>query len=121
MKYTLIDGVRRNRQYPNDFQIPTPAEKAMVQPGSFVKIGAEFKIHPDEKDDPIMGERFWVIVSEIKGSRYRGIINNDLVYTPNHGLMCDHFIDFEARHILATQVRRLPPGMGLIHKLKGSP
>lgn len=92
----LINGVERNRAHPDRFQIPSEQERQGVQPGAFAKIGIE---SPDGS-----GERFWVKVEgRVEGEcsgRYRGVISNDLVHTPEHGMKDADPIEFGAEHVL---------------------
>lgn len=95
MPYTLIDGVQRNAENPRAFQIPTTEQVLQVGRGNFVKVGAEFPNH-----GRVNAERFWVRVTAIVGGRFKGKVNNDLVYTPLHGLSFNDEIEFESKHIL---------------------
>lgn len=89
---TLIDGVVRSAANPVRFQIPTGDEKAAVASGDHVKIGVEM---PSGR-----GERFWVKVSSKDGDLIHGVVDNDLVYTDEHGLDDTDAVSFEPRHIL---------------------
>jgi hypothetical protein len=87
MRPDLIDGVERNKQHPQTFEIPTDEQKDNVFADDFVKIGVE-------------GERFWVRVTIRDGAHYVGQIKSYLV--GKWGLKFDDEIAFEAKHILAV-------------------
>lgn len=88
----LIDGVERNRKNPRTFSIPTLQERTGIEPGTYVKVGVEKRGGN--------GERFWVKVSGMRGEEYEGIIDNDLVYTEQHGLEYRDVILFGPEHVL---------------------
>ena len=95
----FIDGVQRNKQYPDSFDIPSDALKEGIAIGSVVKIGIE--IDPADGDGP-GGERFWVKVmaTNHEGIRkvYLGEILNTLVVFDAGP---SDLIVFKGRHILA--------------------
>lgn len=101
MPYTLIDAAKRHRENPRTFPIPSKEMISSVGRGNFVKIGAEFPNHGN-----VNGERFWVRVTAITGSTFTGKVNNDLVYTQQHGLKLNDEISFESKHILDVYPQR---------------
>lgn len=101
--YTLIDGAMRHAECPT-FSIPEPSVRNGCEPGAVVKIGVEFtnpkgrrRIYP-----PCNGERFWVRVTAINpmGKRYRGEVDNDLLFTDAHGLRLGDLVTFGPEHVL---------------------
>jgi hypothetical protein len=123
LPYTLIDAEARHRANPRTFDAPSRPVIASLKPGDLVKIGAEFdvRVKLGDTDPPLRAawegrigaeaagnigaERFWVRLTEvekgIKGARkFRGTIENDLVYKAHHGLDDGQQIAFEGRHIL---------------------
>ncbi|WP_420588210.1 hypothetical protein [Bacterioplanoides sp.] len=72
--------------HPDTFEAPTPEELAQVRKGSYVKVCAE-------------PERFWVLVERVIDGKVQGVINNDLVFSDKHGLVCDQRISFELDNI----------------------
>lgn len=100
-QYTLIDAQKRNQENPRTFPVPSREILASVGRGSIVKIGVEFK-----KFGNITGERFWVYVTEIGAGTFKGKVNNDLVYTPMHGLKLNDMVSFDAKHILDVWPQR---------------
>ena len=61
----LLDAVERNREHPETFLIPGPAELAEIHEGDFVQLGVGWKGEGERKAG---GERFWVQVTR-KGLR----------------------------------------------------
>lgn len=64
----LLNGMKRNKEYPTTFPIPSYEEKLKVGVGSILKVV-----------DTKYGERFWVIVKEfILDELMIGVIDNEL-------------------------------------------
>lgn len=87
-EWTLIDAVARHAANPDTFDIPSSEEIADIKVDDYVKIGMEKRGG---------GERFWVIVKEIKDDHFVGAVNNDLIYVD---LELDAPIEFEAKNVL---------------------
>jgi hypothetical protein len=102
--YGLIDGEKRNAEHPDTFEIPSAEDRADLEVGTYAKIGVE-------GEDGMPGERFWVLVQENAGGRFKGEINNDLVYTDLHGLSGGDTIEFGPEHVLTLE----PPKPGITH------
>lgn len=81
------DAQRMHKMYPDTFEAPSLEELTAVRVGSLVKICA---------DDV---ERFWVLVSDVKGDRLQGSVDNDLLHSEVHQLKSDDVVSFELRHI----------------------
>lgn len=90
MKSKFIDAQEMQRLNPETFEAPTLEELSKIAVNQHVKICAE-------------GERFWILVTEIKGNRVSEMIDNDLVKTDEHGLKYGDTVIFEKRHIYQTQ------------------
>ena len=95
---SLTDAQEMQRKNPRTFSAPTADEIMALRTRAHVKVCAG-------------RERFWVqitaasfIVYDPFRSTFRGRIDNDLVYTTEHGLLCDDIITFEGRHIYSTNV-----------------
>lgn len=96
----FMDGAELNRQNPNSFFIPSPEDVAAIIPGDRIKIGLERDAVPGE----INGERFWLEVTDVKGTGQDRRITGELI---------DALIVFnidlgeeftvEARHVLDIQ------------------
>lgn len=107
-RYTLIDAGQKHRDHPESFEVPDALALLRIVPGAFVKVGAKFT--SDAPDVIPRAERFWLIVRTV-GIPLTGEINNDLVYTAEHGLKCGDILPFELRHVLdvmTTEEARRP-------------
>ncbi|EJN05559.1 hypothetical protein [Phyllobacterium sp. YR531] len=69
----LIDGVQRNKDYPDQFWMPPQEQRERLQAGQSAKVGLEIAD---------TGERFWVIITRVERQgeslRYWGRVDNDL-------------------------------------------
>lgn len=123
-KYALLDGEAMNREHPDTFGLPSNHEIGNLRKGNYIKIGATFA--PNRRNGSLQfklwqakvgpltaanttTERFWVLLTTDPFQvdnvlRYRGIIDNDLAYTPEHGLRFGATITVERKHILATNI-----------------
>jgi len=64
----LESGLERHRAHPVSFEIPDVRDKAAIRPGDRVKLMWSVKRFP--------GERMWVTVTNRKGDRLVGILDN---------------------------------------------
>jgi hypothetical protein len=122
----LIDAFEMHRLYPKTFNRLSPDEIDLIRPGDHVKVGVNFDPAVKLSDqrgagrslwlakageaqfNKTDGERFWVIVTEIGAEptarrRFKGTVDNDLVYTENHGYAYKSVIEFEARNLLSRE------------------
>ncbi len=90
--FTLIDGVERNAENPDTFEIPTLEERLAVQPGDYAKVGFECE------DQDLGGERMWVQVERIEDGQWIGTLANDPMVIPS--LRFGDEVRFEAKHII---------------------
>ena len=82
----FIDAQKRHEQYPESFEVHHIEDLiAFVEPGDYVKI-----CHQDP------GERFWVLVDVVQGTKLQGRVANELVYAP---FDFQDPVTFEHRHI----------------------
>ncbi|PRC93501.1 hypothetical protein [Solimicrobium silvestre] len=81
------DAQQMHKMYPATFEAPSSDELSEVRVGSLVKICA----------DDI--ERFWVKVTDVKGDRLQGTVDNNLLHSDAHQLKSDDVVSFELRHI----------------------
>lgn len=86
-KRKLTDAQAMQVLYPETFEAPT-VEQLMK-----VKVGTSVKVCIADLERP------WVTVTEITGDKIRGILDNELVFTGQHGLRLGDYITFEKRHI----------------------
>lgn len=90
-RWHLGDGVERNREFPDTFEIPSEAIRHSVQPGDAVKLMFEMKSGP--------GERMWVDVVKVGRRRLVGTLCNEPVFIPR--LMPGDEIRFRREHIIS--------------------
>lgn len=88
-RWHLGSGVRRNRDHPDTFHIPTEAEKATIKPGVTVK---------QMFDMSDFGERMWVDVVAVKRRHIVGRLVNTPVGIPR--LDSGDMIKFKRKHII---------------------
>lgn len=91
--WSLRDVVAWNAQHPEAF--PIPEDTSGVVPGALVKL----VFLPDEG----IGERMWVLVTEVDGDRMVGVLDNDPAAIM--GLLAGDRIEFERRHVLDLDAR----------------
>lgn len=92
----LINVEQRNFANPENFKIRPFEERTSVRPGQKVKVGVEFPQLPSG----VHGERFWVHVSSKDKQGYVGAVDNELVFTDQHGLKLHDVIRFRADNIM---------------------
>lgn len=93
MKYTLIDGVQRNKEHPNTFYIPSEKDKKKVTVGLLCKLGFE----PTEDAEEIGGERMWVEVISADGDNFVGTLRNMPLFMP---IEFGEEVAFNSKHII---------------------
>jgi Uncharacterized protein conserved in bacteria (DUF2314) len=89
-RWHLGSGVRRNRQNPDTFFIPSEKERDAVAPGMEVKLTFEMRDG--------WGERMWVTVVGLKGRKLIGKLDNMPVGIPR--LLAGDEIKFKREHII---------------------
>ncbi len=95
-KYELFTAHHAEAHF--DINTPTKDLIKKIDKGYFLKVGV---IVPKTGH----AERFWVIVEDRKGHRFRVRVNNDLVYRMEHGLDEGTEMEIEDIHVLGL----LPP------------
>lgn len=84
MAHVFSDAQKLKRDHPKTFGVPTVKQLAKLKKGYYVKVS-----HNEE--------RFWVILTEVRGKRLKGTVTNALVYDQPFSL--DDTIIFEKRHV----------------------
>jgi hypothetical protein len=97
MSFTFINGVARNREHPQTFQIPGKIEKKNLVVGDFVKVGIEL---PKETKTTPRGERFWVQLTSVNGDSLMGQIDNELLIKDAIGYNYGDEISFTKAEVL---------------------
>lgn len=93
-KVKLIDAQKMNKLHPTTFEVPSKEELDGIKEGDSVKIGTKVGI----------GERFWVTVTSVDGGAIKGVVNNDLVLTHEHGLVFDDEIEFKKKNVYSIYI-----------------
>jgi hypothetical protein len=92
MKVEFTDAQKMHRLHPSTFQVPSPKELEALKAGDYVKVCAG-------------RERFWVQITSRSGIHLYGNINNDLIFSSEHGLFDKDYVGFEERHVYAIFLR----------------
>jgi hypothetical protein len=85
-KVSFIDAQQMSKDHPDTFEAPDANQLAVLQVGDIVKVCPG-------------SERFWAEIKEIEGSTITAVVDNDLIYTEQHGLQLGDYIQFEKQHI----------------------
>lgn len=93
-RWHLGDGVIRNREHPDTFDIPEDDEKALIQSGMFVKLMFEMKDG--------WCERMWVQVTRIDRRRMVGELRNQPIGIPR--LTSGAEVRFTRDHVIDIDV-----------------
>ena len=94
---TLRNAQQLARLRPLTFEVPVQERLDRVAPGSLVKICAVAPQHSGDVEAG--GERFWVEVMTRQGNRLTGRVDNQLVYTEEHGLSYGDVVAFSIENI----------------------
>lgn len=95
-RWKLGDGDQLNREYPQSFWVPSPNEKAAIEPGDIVKLIFEPSFFPPGSEK--IGERMWVRVTRVGSCQIEGRLDNDPMCFPR--LAYDDKIKFEKKHVI---------------------
>jgi|SRR5581483_9122969 len=82
--FLLIDSAQRAKEHSNSWAHPHQEALNQIEPGYFVKVGVT---HPE-----LSGERFWGIVKQRKGRNLVIQVDQDLIYTAQHGIRDRDFL-----------------------------
>lgn len=85
-KVNFIDAQQMKKEHPDTFEAPNQKELNKIKVDSLVKICVE-------------GERFWTVVTKVENDTITAIVNNELVMTHKHGLMCYDVLTFEKKNV----------------------
>ena len=77
-----------NKQHPDTFFVPSKRELNNLKPLDTVKVACN-------------GERFWTIITEIKKSYITVKVENDLLFTEEHGIKYGDIIRFKIDNIFS--------------------
>lgn len=99
-RWKLGDGDKKNREHPETFWVPSPQEKAQIEPGDLVKVMFEPRLFPPGADR--IGERMWVRVTKVGRRRLEGWLDNDPICFPR--LEWRDTIKFELKHVVDIEI-----------------
>lgn len=91
-RWRLGSGVRRNREHPETFWIPSTKEREAIRPGMDVKLMYETKSGPEV--------RMWVTVTQVRRRKLVGKLVSVPVLVPH--LMLGGKVKFKRDHIIDT-------------------
>jgi hypothetical protein len=94
----LSDGIALAKEFPYTFEIPSKKTLKKLKKGDLVKLIFEIESNDDEATS---AERMWVKIQEQKGKSLTGLLDNKPKFIQN--LKIGDLIDFEERHIIATE------------------
>ena len=86
MKTKFVNAQSMAKKNPLTFEVPTNEELNTIDTGSNVKVCTG-------------DERFWVEVTEVKGNKITGEVNNDLINTRIHGLKLHDIVTFFKKNV----------------------
>ena len=97
-KFSLIDAVEFQKQHPQTFELPDDWNRRHIGVGEWAKLMFHFPVnrYPEV-------ERMWVRVTEVTGSGYKGVLDNNP--TNIEFIRSDEVIAFEPCHVISI----LPP------------
>lgn len=84
---SFVDAQQKARDYPQTFNAPSSSELQCIAPGCHVKVC--------ETDC----ERFWIQVTAVTRDGITGVVDNDLICTPFHGLNYGDVVTVQPRHV----------------------
>ena len=85
-KITYVDAQAMAVKHPKTFEVPSTEELASIEPGCFVKVCTG-------------RERFWVLVTKIRGNIVTGKVDNKLFTVP---LRLGQSISFDKKNIYSV-------------------
>lgn len=82
-----LNAKQKKLDYPDTFYCPDDESLDSIKVNSVVKVAT-------------YQERFWVVVSKVDEEIIQGYVNNDLVYTKKHGLICGRLVELRKCNVL---------------------
>lgn len=104
--WELESAEERNRANPRSFGIASLEERTSLEPGALVKL--LFLFLNEENGREIVGcERMWVRVSEVRGGRYAGTLEDSPVTST---VLADgDVVEFLPEHVATVMIPRTDP------------
>lgn len=98
--WALESAVEYHQLEPETFDIPDEASRRGLQPGDFAKL--IFVIAVEEDEEPIT-DRMWVVVREIVGDTYFGLLDNEPDIDENDEFWLGTELPFGQEHVIEVQ------------------
>lgn len=99
--WELRDSEETSRAFPGSFAIPSVEARRGLQLGDFAKL--VFEVSVDDPEHPVGVERMWVVVREIAGDRYFGLLDNEPDIDENDEFWLGSEIPFGPEHVIEIQ------------------
>jgi len=98
--WCLESGLERHLLHPESFEIPDEAVRRGLQPGDFAKL--IFVVAVEDEEAPIV-ERMWVVVREVAGDSYFGLLDNEPDIGENDEFWIGTEVPFGQEHVIDVQ------------------
>lgn len=98
--WRLESGEAYHQLNPETFEIPDESVRRALRIGDFAKL--IFAVAVEDDEDPIY-ERMWVVVREIAGSGYFGLLDNEPGIDENDELWLGTELPFGPEHVIDVQ------------------
>lgn len=95
--WCLESGADYHALHPETFEIPDEGVRRALQPGDFAKL--IFAIAVEDDEEPIY-ERMWVVVREVAGETYFGLLDNEPYIDENDEFWLGTELPFRQEHII---------------------
>jgi hypothetical protein len=97
--WALRSGVEAHERAPETFWIPDERTRVSLAVGDFAKL--IFEISVEDTEEPVSVERMWVIVREVQGGQYFGLLDNEPdAIAPNDEFWVGTEIPFGPEHVI---------------------
>ena len=98
--WRLESGEARHQLNPETFEIPDEGVRRALCVGDFAKLIFAIAVEGDE--DPIY-ERMWVVLREVAGDRYFGLLDNEPGIDENDEFWLGTEVPFGPEHVIDVQ------------------
>ena len=98
--WCLESGLERHSLHPESFPIPDEAARRSLKVGDFAKL--IFVVAVDDDAEPLV-ERMWVVVREVAGDRYFGLLDNEPAIDENDEFWIGSEVPFAQEHVIEVQ------------------
>ena len=99
--WELRNSLETHLDHPHTFEMPDEQARRSLQPGDFAKL--VFEVSIDDDDSPLAVERMWVVVSEVAGDTYFGLLDNEPGLDENDEFWVGTEVPFGPEHVIDIQ------------------